>query len=146
MIDPQQNARLNALLVRLYRSLLQYVIECWPWAGADESAEQQAVLEMVAEQQAHVGKLAELLAERGWPIDFGNYPTEYTDLHYVALDYLLGELVADETELIADIARTLAESAADRAAVALLTGLLESERRHLVRLRTLAAAHPAATA
>ena len=29
-------------------------------------------------------------------IDFGTYPTEFTDLQYLALDHLLGQLVAGQ--------------------------------------------------
>jgi len=33
--------------------------------------------------------MVELLDQRGWTVDFGGYPTDYTDLHFVSLEFLL---------------------------------------------------------
>lgn len=144
MPDPSHNARLNAALVRVYRSLLQYVDECWPWAAHDESAEQRAVRDMAHQQRGFVSGLVDLLAERGWAIDFSNFPTEFTDLHYVSLDYLVGKLIADETDLISFLEQSRSAITGDPSAAALLTHLIDAERRHVAKLRDLAAAHPVA--
>ena len=143
MPNPSHNQRLNRILIRVYRSLLQYVAECWPWADAQISSEQRTVEQMMREQQIHVGRLVELLSVRGWPIDFGSYPTEFTDLHYIGLEYLLNEIIADETALVAELDRARSEAADDPAAAALLAELAVSERGRLTKLRELAAALPA---
>src|SRR5438132_330676 len=109
MADNRHNQRLNLLLIRLLRSLLQYTAECWPWASVEESGEQQAIAEMGQFQLVYVRQLVDLLVERGWPIDFGTFPTEFTDLHYVGLDFLLGELIADEDKVIAELVRGQAD-------------------------------------
>lgn len=140
MPDNRQNQRLNLLLIRLLRSLLQYTAECWPWASVDESGEQQAIADMGQSQLVYVHRLVDLLVERGWPIDFGTYPTEFTDLHYVGLDFLLGELIADEDKLIAELQRGQSELAGGHAAESLIAAVLESERGHAARLRELSAA------
>lgn len=141
MPDNDTNATLNDLLARAYRSLLQYAGECWPWASADESAEQQAVVDMSAEQKAVVARMVELLEAREWPIDFGNYP-DFTPLHYVSLDFLLGRLIADEQELLAAIESSHNTLAADPEAAELAAELLAATKRHLSKLQELSAAHP----
>jgi hypothetical protein len=135
-LSPEQ--RLNQVLIRLYRSLLQYTAECWPWLDAGENGERQTLQQMAADQQAQVGRIVELLLNRGANVEFDNYPTEYTDLHYVALDYLLGQLIADEEELLAEIRDVQGDLATDREAVALLRDIAGLEQEHLQTLRTLA--------
>lgn len=140
------NARLNQALIRLHRSLLEYVGECWPWVGQNESAEQTAVNSMLALRQAEIAKLVDLLAERGWPIDFGTYPTEYTDLHYVALDYLIGQLIADSDSIRAELEHAAAATRDDSAAAVILAQISSTERIVGEKLRELRAAHSAAAA
>src|SRR5262245_44022345 len=95
MPDPQHNERLNALLIRVHRSLLQYAVECWPWTDVDAAAEQATIEGLAREQESYVARMTELLVEREWSVDFGSFP-DWSELHYVALDYLLGKLIVDE--------------------------------------------------
>ncbi len=96
---------LNELLINMGRCLLQYVGECWPWTDPNTLGEQQRIEELVQQQQHQVASLADLLNAAEWTIDFGTYPTEYTDLHYVALDFLLNQVVQNQQGL-AEQART----------------------------------------
>lgn len=138
MADETTNARLNELLIRIYRSLLQYAGECWPWTAAH--VEEEAIRALVAEQQQFVAALVDLLSARYWPIQFGSFPTEYTDLHYVALDYLLDEIIRDQLTLIADLEQAHASVAGDTEAVDLINDILHSQRQIVAKLQTLAAA------
>jgi hypothetical protein len=135
------NEILNDLLVRAYRSLLQYTGECWPWAGADDSVEQQAVCEMAAAQKECVARMVELLQSRDWAINFGNYP-DFSALHYVSLDFLLGRLVADEEDLLGLIESARDGVAGDPEGAELVSQLHDATKQHLTKLRELAAAHP----
>ena len=132
--------RLNGLLIELGRSLLQYVGESWPWSPGDDDEEKAVIDRLVAEQQESVAHLAALLDERGHLIDPGAYPTDYTSLHYVALDYLLGRLVAQQQELAADLHAALQDAHGDEEAELLLTGVAVQADRHLEELRNLIAA------
>jgi hypothetical protein len=100
-------AALNQLLIDLGRSLLQYVGECWPWTDPETTAEQQKINELVQLQKHQIAQLTRLLTEADWPVHRGAYPTEYTDLHYVALSYLLHQLVINERALMEEAKRTL---------------------------------------
>lgn len=132
---------LNRLLVRIYRGLLQYSVECWPWTDADESAEKRAVERMAAAQQAEVGRIVDLLNERGVAIDFGSYP-DNSELHYVSLDYLVAKLVEDEAEIVAELEASRGQFAHDPEGARLAGELLAAEKGHLSQLGDLANSHP----
>jgi hypothetical protein len=107
MADQNHSDLLNRLLVRIYRGVLQYAVECWPWSAAAESngvepPEQRAIEKMAARQQQSIARLVELLSKRRATVDFGVYP-DNSELHYVSLDYLIGKLVADEERLVTEL-------------------------------------------
>jgi hypothetical protein len=139
------NQQLNQLLIRLYRSLLQYTEECWPWSGTRHVAAERAIIDSLSRaQKQSVSWLVGLLAARGWSIEFSNYPTDYTDLHYVSLDFLLSQLVAQEEALVADLSRALASAEGDAEAAAVLKEILDQERSGVERLRELSRQQQAA--
>ena len=83
---------INSAVIVLSRSFLQYVAESWPWVDkADRGAEEQ-VQALAARQRRDVAEIVQLLVDRDWPIDFGSFPTEYTDLHFISLSTLLDRL------------------------------------------------------
>jgi hypothetical protein len=130
--------RLNDLLIDLGRSLLQYVGESWPWTGHDGVEEQAAINALVAEQKASARDLAALLVDRGHFIDPGSYPTAYTSLHYVALDYLLQQLALDQRQLADECAAVAAEADYDLEAGPLLARIASQAAAHLKTLEELA--------
>lgn len=133
------NHRVNDLLIHMGRSLLQYVGESWPWTGADEADEREVVERLVQEQRQSISRLVDMLSRRGHVVDYGSYPTEYTSLNFVALDYLLDRLyaeqqvLAEETDRMADMA--LAQ--VDPEATKLLAGVRDEAARHLKELEQL---------
>jgi hypothetical protein len=131
------NERLNDLLIDVGRSLLQYTSEAWPWASTEHEQMRDAVERMAGEQREIITALAELLADRGHAIDFGTYPTEYTSLHYVAIDFLLSQLVANQRSVLAACEAVARAAAEDDQAGALLQDIVLSERRHLEELQTI---------
>ena len=133
----QHNTQLDQLLITLSRSLLQYVGEAWPWTGSHASTERQKINELVSRQQKQISRLSELLSRRNRYIDFGTYPTEYTDLHYVALDYLLSQLIENEDSLITDLEQTLQKCTDDSDAIPLLQQILSDQRASLSQLQEL---------
>lgn len=137
MTPDGRNSLLNQLLINLCRSLLQYAGEAWPWIRLEDTWEREKVEELVARQQRGIGRLAELLAERDWPVDFGSYPTEYSDLNYIALDYLIEQLIANEEALIADLEETIRTCAEDPEAVQLLNEILDEQRQIVAALKQL---------
>lgn len=138
MLPAESSDRLNDLLIKIGRSLLQYVRESWPWTSAGNS-EARRTLERVAEAQIQdVAALVECLTARDHVIDFGTYPTEYTSLHYVSLDYLLSHVIADQEQVVHLCETVLTEQAAELEVVDLLRDLAARERQCLDTLRGLA--------
>jgi hypothetical protein len=131
------DAKLNDLLVDLGRSLLQYADESWPWAKSGEAAAEQTVRAAAAEQRDHVARLADLLADRNWAIDFGNYPTDYTDLHFLSLDFFLPRLAAAQTAVVAELDDAVHGCVDDPEAVTILKDVLAGERDIAAKLTTL---------
>ncbi|MCA8996341.1 MAG: hypothetical protein KDA80_05145 [Planctomycetaceae bacterium] len=136
----ERNAELNGLLIDLGRSLLQYVGEAWPWINddADAAARRQTIRGLVARQQECAAALGRLLDQRDWPVDNGAYPTEYTDLHYVSLDYLLAELVRHESAVLSEIQGARSICSGDEAADVLLAQVAESQQAIVAELTELA--------
>jgi hypothetical protein len=139
MADIQHNARLNGFIISLGRSLLQYADECWPWVGSSEAETQQLLRRLADLQRQEVSAIVELLDQREWTIDFGSYPTDYTDLHFVSLDYLLSRIIAGEQANVADLEEAVHACIDDPQAVAVLKEVLSTEQRLVERLTSAAA-------
>lgn len=137
----QQNALLNAVANALYRSLLQYAEECWPWSGGLHGSNERAAVHALSRaQREHVGQMVELLDNRNWTVDFDNYPYDFTNLNYVGIDYLVQKLISDEERLLGLIEQTLPASHSDAEASELLRSAAAAQRESLQRLRQLRAA------
>src|SRR5262249_26382907 len=133
---------LNRLVARVYRCLLQYTVECWPWTPSSESAdgkssEQKAIEQMAARQQEFVGRLVELLSQRGQVAAFGNFP-DNSELHYGDLDHLLGNLSAHDQRLVADLESAREAVRNDPPAATLIVELVAAEKQNLKKLQELA--------
>lgn len=109
---------LNRVLIDLARSFLQYVAESWPWVSTDAGSIEQQVLVIAARQRQDVSDIAQLLTEREHFVDFGSYPTEYTDLQFLSLQSALPRVLTSQQH----IARRLADAASSLRAAGDLPG------------------------
>jgi len=128
MTDSKINSLLNDVLIELHRSLVQYTAEAWPWSTSQDAESRQLVQQIALRQQAEVAELAQLLQARGWVIDFGVYPQDYTTLHYVALEFLLSYLKTNQGELADWLFSLLPEFTGDSDAETLVRKIATSER------------------
>jgi hypothetical protein len=138
MTTTSADAVLNDVLISLHRSLLQYVVDAWPWTDAHSEAHRTAVMTSAADQNEIVDRLAELLHDRVYPVTFGQYP-DFSNLNYVSLDFLLKRIVQNQKEVVADCeeaARELAENPEDGA---LARKIAAAETERLKGLQELAA-------
>lgn len=138
MADSNSSDVLNGVLARLNRSLMQYAVDCWPWSRATDTAaletpEQKSIEQMTLRQQQFVARLVELVMRRGDVVDFGAFP-DNSELHYVALEYLLGKLSADEEELVGVLQSALSSLDSDVEARSLVAEILASEHENVARL------------
>ncbi|WLD12245.1 hypothetical protein [Planctellipticum variicoloris] len=133
------NLRLNSMLILLRCSLVQYAAECWPWSSRDAVSARQAVLGAAAEQTTLVEQMAALLTDRGWSIDPGAYPEEFTDWNFVSLRYLWPRVIEDQEFVVAELAEAAHECVDDRQGTRLLTAARDSQRLILEGLRVASA-------
>ncbi|MBI1345013.1 hypothetical protein GC163_01850 [bacterium] len=131
------DAKLNDLLVDLCHSLLQYVAETSPWAKQPETA--FTIEKLAVQQQRHISRLVDLLQMRHWTIDFGTYPSDFTDLQYLSVEFFLPRLVAAQSTLVAELDEAVHTCVDDAVAVALLRDILAGEQDILTQLQQL---HP----
>lgn len=137
------NAKLNELVVDLGRSLLQYVAESWPWAKSGALADE--VQRLAARQRESVGRLVDLLVQRGCVVDFGVYPTDYGDLHFLGCHYFVPKLRESQDALVAELDEAVHTCVDDAEAVTLLREVLDEERSIGTALAALATASAALT-
>lgn len=144
---------LNELLRTQYRSLPMFLAGAEPWTREGDERAATALSNIVADQKAMVQRIGEAILDRGGQVNSGNFAIEYAELHFLALDYLLKELVARQKDDVATIAQCVSRLTDDRAARMLAEEVLGQERAHLEKLEELlatsggeAAPHPASLA
>ena len=138
---------LNNVLIQMARSFLQYVAESSPWVSYDTASLESQVLVLAARQRQDVAELATLLTNREHFIDFGSFPTEYTDQQFLSLQSIIGRIEASHA-LVCRRIETAGESlrtAGDAVGSETLVQVLHFERdiqRGLSEIRTALSAVP----
>jgi hypothetical protein len=122
---------LNRLLAIEHRSLPMYLADADPWVAREHEPLLRALQNTVADQRAYSQRIAELILDRGGLLEPGEYPMEFTDLHFLSLDYLMGRLLESQRQAVAEIEQCVRRLQADPQALALAQEVLGSQRAHL---------------
>ena len=125
-MSQQTESMLNRVLIDMGRSFLQYISDAWPWVDPLAQSIQDQVMVIGARQRQDVAELATLLTEREHIIDFGTFPTEYTDLQFLSLDSILTLIHKSQSSICSTVSQVLSElntSGDDSEALALLTAV-----------------------
>ena len=119
-------------------SLLQYVSESFPWSADPAHAALDTVMTLARVERDAVTLITRHLQKRHLRLPkFGSYPSHYTNINFVSLEYLLPKLVAEQEKEIAEIvSRLLREE--DEEVRRLAQSFLEMKRGHLQSLQELA--------
>jgi hypothetical protein len=145
VIAAQDAVRLEAVIRREGRSLLQYLSEAFPWPKTSGDPTPGKVRDLAREERDAVGTLVRFLARRRHTVPYlGAFPMGFTSLNFIALDVALSRLVEDGHRAVAALEADRA-ALTDPEAQAELDKFLELKRRHVKALEALATA-PAATA
>lgn len=139
MADTKINSQLTSLLIQIHRSLLQYVDQSWPRVPSSEEETHQTVQRLAADQRQSAAALAHLLNDLKQHVDFGTYPTAYTSLHYVRIDFLLDDLVRNQESIVKACNSSLETLSLHPMASSLVRDILVAEERRLDELRKLTA-------
>lgn len=143
MLDASTETLQN-ILRRETRSLLQYVGEAFPWTTSREKEALASVQKMIIEERDAAAKLASFLArKRMSPTYLGPYPSNFTNVNFVTLAFLLPLLADYQKTLIADLERDLPRIA-DAEGAKVVQDILDLKRRHLATLQELAGPKPQA--
>ena len=151
MIDATDQALLQEVLRREERSELMYVREAYPWTAARGHTALEALQRLIREERDALTALGRWMTRRHVPLPYlGVFPTGFTTINFLALDYLLPRLRDRQREAVAWLERD-AHAVTDPEARAQLDVLLALKRRHLATLESLAStgappAEPAASA
>ncbi|MEZ6122411.1 MAG: hypothetical protein R3C49_04460 [Planctomycetaceae bacterium] len=130
---------LNRVLIDMGRSFLQYISDAWPWVDPQAQNVQEQVFVLAARQRQDVGDLAAVLSDREFFIDFGTFPTEYTDLQFLALNSIFEWLHKGQADILGEIASGIsqAQTAGDDEAVQVLTSVQGHEQNIAASLKEL---------
>lgn len=122
------------------RSLTQYVGESWPWTHRGDHEAQELVQSIMADERRWAERLASLITERGGVPRMGSYAMEFTNsnLHYVALDYMLRRLAEYLEHNIAALRADVGATSDDPALQTLLGQMIERKGGQIEALRKLA--------
>ena len=139
MIDERDSALLKDVLRRESRSFLHYVADSFPWTTSNENDALGTLQKMIEEEREATAELGRFLYRQRQTLPYlGAYPSHFTTLNYVALDFLLPKLAEEERAEIAGLERDLKELI-DPEARAEIDNLLRIKRQHLQTIDTFAA-------
>ncbi len=128
---------LNELMVLHYRSFAMYLLEASPWKHHGDEKATEVLSDIIADQQETCRRIAEVIIARGGYPARGAFPTEYTDTHFLSLDYLLTKLIAEQRHDVAEIERAVNRLWNDPPAQALSKEALGAAIGHLQSLEEL---------
>jgi hypothetical protein len=145
VIDAQMLAKLQEIIRRESRSLLQYVHDSYPWTSNGERSALEQIRAMAKEQQESAAALGRWLARNRHFMPFlGSYPASFTTINFVALQHIVPKLIADERQGLAHLDADLAVIT-DASIRPLVEAIAAKKRAHLKALEELAASHPVPT-
>ncbi len=145
MIDPHTQTLLQNILRRESRSVLLYVAEAYPWTTSTQTKTLTDLQQLIAEEREAVAVLGRFLVRQRVPLPFlPSFPSDFTTINFLALDFILPRLIEEERRSLANLERDLS-SLKDPAARNEVEKLLAVKRRHLPRLEELASVQPQAS-
>ena len=118
-------------------SLLQYVSESFPWSADPTHIALARVVTIAHSERDAVTRLTRLLQKKHLSLPpFGSYPSHFTTMNFVSLDYLLPKLIAEHEKETSEIEARLHLSD-DEEIRKLAQGYLDLKRGHLQTLKDL---------
>jgi hypothetical protein len=136
---------LNRLLILHDRSLPRYLGYASPLTHEGGQAARETLDQIVADHQATVDRLGELILDSGGSVSYGEFPLRFASLHDLTFEYLLTRLSEHQRRLIAAISECVEQLRTAPSAQAVALEALGQAKAHLQSLEELAR-HPVAAA
>jgi hypothetical protein len=122
---------LNRMLQMLCRSLPMYLKDAKPWSRHDQEKVQAAIDSLVADQEMYAARLANLIFDVEGRPDPGVFPTAFTSIHDLSLDYLLAQAVGCLCQEVAALQHLASELPAGSPGRALAEEIAGNAQGHL---------------
>lgn len=122
---------LNHLLRMHFRSLPIYLQGDRLWSRGNDSRGAELLAQIADDHKALSQRLAAAVYDRGGLPDGGQFPTPFTGMHDLALDYVLGRVRQSTEHDLKALEHSVAELSDDPAARVLAEEALSQARRHL---------------
>ena len=133
-------AILNRLLLIHERSLPMYLVHARPWThmGSEKALDEKAldVFQLiVADQRAMAERISEFIIQAGHQVHTGGaFPLEFTDMHDLAVEFLIGQAVAYQKQDVEAIQSCVGQLRLAPAALSLAEEALGMAKGHLQSL------------
>ncbi len=137
MSQPATHVLLNRLLAIVGRSFLQYLQYSRPYVPPGRDSLLEAIEAIVGDQNGMVERLSQMISDAQVSPRFGEFSMEYTDLHDLDLDYLLGVAIKYQEQDISSVADIAEQLQLAPAAQSLAEEALGMTKGHLDSLREL---------
>jgi len=142
VIDPQTVARLHEIMRRESLSVLLYVGQAYPWTLARNNAALTELKRIIDEEREAINGLGTFLVRRHAALPWiGSFPSNFTTINFLSLDYILRRLIDYELPSIQQLEKDIT-AITDADARAKVQALLDSKRQHLRELELMAMPHP----
>lgn len=146
MIDSRTQTLLQDILRRESRSVLMYVAEAYPWTTWTQTQTLTALQQLIAEEREAIGRFGRFLVRQRLPLPYlPPFPTHFTTINFLALDFILLRSIEYERPSLAALERDVLV-VKEPSARAEVEKLLALKRRHLPQLEELALVQPQASA
>lgn len=128
---------LNRLLTLHSRSLPTYLASARPWFSKRNSEEEAVLRHIAADQKLMVGRIGTVIMDLGGSVFPSEFPMEFTDLHDLRADYLVGQVMERQQREIDWMRQNLDPLRSEPAALAIGEEALGAAQAHLDSLNEL---------
>ena len=137
-VDPSQAlAALDRLLPALHRSLAEYLSYATPWTPPGCEALGEAIARVAADHRWYCERLVSAIRALGGIPQFGEFPSRYSDMHDLAINYSARQLADELRGSLSLIEDCVAATAGVACARELAEEILGNTRGHLEALERL---------
>jgi hypothetical protein len=137
MTRVEHNSQLNQIVIDLGCSLLQFCGEVSAWSPANAADARDTVSQAIKQQQEHRDQIVQLLVDRDYAVDFGVYPADFTDLHFMSLKAFLPRIIANQDAILLELNEAVHTCIDDAPAMTVLNAVLTGERELTAALRAI---------
>lgn len=126
--------KLNRFFARTYYSFAGYLQGTAPWLRPCDAVLWDLVNQIARDHEDFAVRAAHLILARRARLDSCQYPSQFTSCNYLALEYLVGQLIGHQRSLIVEMESCLDDLSHDGEAANLIETAIASQRRRLIAL------------